>query len=350
MREGSVVVNEVSKVHCDDPTEDDHWISFPDSLLWIPLHLTGIFSYFPTRKPEQKELFECKKLFLAPDASNWNPYCKSFAWNEQSMLNFRGEISEKFRWLKDPQIFESEDDGASHEIAKVTAEEWNQQVDANMSSAFACCNHENNSGDSFAPAINTRAELSKLSSSIRSCNCTSSSKADDLFDIGAPITTDWDDFEESLEAMLAPAQISFVKAQMASAEATRPKGVSASLLSKLWMVKELLAEGALEQNTQLCRQSADNSMSRQYTTNDRMLQYKRLQSVFYTDTMFALKHKSKRQYTCCQVFVSDKGFVMSYLMKSQEEFQTALHWFCKEVGVPVSLVVDTLRTQTSHEV
>ena len=72
--------------------------------------------------------------------------------------------------------------------------------------------------------------------------------------------------------------------------------------------------------------------------------------MFYTDMIFALKHKSKRQYTCCQVFVSDKGFLAVYPMKSQEEFQMALHWFCKEVGVPVSLVVDAHRSQTSHEV
>ena len=80
---------------------------------------------------------------------------------------------------------------------------------------------------------------------------------------------------------------------------------------------------------------------RQFPTNDRMLRYRRIQSVFFTDTMFATpKAKSTRDYTCCQVFVSDKGFVAVYPMKSQAEFQTALHWFCKEVGVPVDLVVD----------
>ena len=81
-----------------------------------------------------------------------------------------------------------------------------------------------------------------------------------------------------------------------------------------------------------------------------MLRYKRLQNIFFTDTMFALKLKSKRQYTCCQVFVSDKGFVAVYPMKSQEEFQSALHWFCKQVGVSVTLVVDGHKSQTKHTV
>ena len=48
--------------------------------------------------------------------------------------------------------------------------------------------------------------------------------------------------------MLNPAQISFIKANVESAEAARSKGVSPSVLSKLWMVDEKLAEGAIEQN------------------------------------------------------------------------------------------------------
>ena len=81
-----------------------------------------------------------------------------------------------------------------------------------------------------------------------------------------------------------------------------------------------------------------------------MIRYKRLKSTFYSDTMFATKHRSVREYTCCQVFVSDKGFVAVYPMRSQEEFKTALHWFCKQVGVPMSLIVDGHRSQKSPTV
>ena len=78
----------------------------------------------------------------------------------------------------------------------------------------------------------------------------------------------------------------------------------------------------------------------QYFTNDWMPRYKRLQSVFYTDTMFATKHKSLYGNKCCQVFVSKKGYISVYPMKSKDEFQEALHWSCKEVGVPVNMVCD----------
>ena len=48
--------------------------------------------------------------------------------------------------------------------------------------------------------------------------------------------------------------------------------------------------------------------------------------------------------------MSDKGFVAVYPMKSQSEFPTALHWFCKQIGVPVDLIVDGHKAQTSEGV
>ena len=39
MRAGGVTVNDVLKIHCDDPTIDDHCILFPNAELCIPLQL-----------------------------------------------------------------------------------------------------------------------------------------------------------------------------------------------------------------------------------------------------------------------------------------------------------------------
>ena len=74
-----------------------------------------------------------------------------------------------------------------------------------------------------------------------------------------------------------------------------------------------LDQGALDQNTQLARHISDNILSRQIITNDRMLRYKIIQSTFFLDTMFAPpKARSPRENSCCQVFVSDKGYVAVY--------------------------------------
>ena len=95
------------------------------------------------------------------------------------------------------------------------------------------------------------------------------------------------------------------------------KGMKKEILAKLWSITEDTASGAIEHNTQLNRQSADNSLSRHFSTNDRMLRYKRIKSTFYTDTRFATdKAKLTRGNKCCQLFVSDKGFVAVYPMET----------------------------------
>ena len=176
-----------------------------------------------------------------------------------------------------------------------------------------------------------QAEESKFSAAIGSI--TSSDDDFCLFKGQTTLTLTSEELEESLSSILDDSQINAV---IKAVEASKTKGADAARLSKLWMINEELAQGALDQNRQLVRHSSDNILSRQISTNDRMLRYRRIQSVLFTDTMFAQpKAKSSRGYTCCQVFVSDKGFVVVYPMKSQTEFQSALHWFCKQVGVPV---------------
>ena len=48
MRENGIVVNECAKIHCEDPTREDHAIVFKGYDFHIPLQLHGIFSYFIT--------------------------------------------------------------------------------------------------------------------------------------------------------------------------------------------------------------------------------------------------------------------------------------------------------------
>ena len=81
-----------------------------------------------------------------------------------------------------------------------------------------------------------------------------------------------------------------------------------------------------------------------------MLRYKRILSLFYTDTFFSKQVISKRGFSMMQLFVSDKGFVKVYGMKSEKEFINALKLFCKEVGAPKAFIVDRAQAQTSKKV
>ena len=134
MRAAGVTFNETLNIHSKYPTIDDHYITFEDSDLRIPLQLTGVFLYFHTRKPKLSELHECPKLFLTPDANYWNPHCQSFETNEQSMLTCKGELADKNRRSSNPCIFQ--EDEAAPELSAISLQQWEIQVDANVSSAY----------------------------------------------------------------------------------------------------------------------------------------------------------------------------------------------------------------------
>ena len=75
-----------------------------------------------------------------------------------------------------------------------------------------------------------------------------------------------------------------------------------------------------------------------------MLHYKPIKRQFFTNTLSdAAKGKSKRGNTCCQIFVSDKGFVVFYPMDSKSQFESALYQFCKDFDVPYTLVIKPSR-------
>ena len=82
-----------------------------------------------------------------------------------------------------------------------------------------------------------------------------------------------------------------------------------------------------------------------------MIVYKRIKCAFFTDTYFVTgKAKSTRGNTMMQLFVSDKGFVYIVTMKSRGEFHLALKMFAKEIGVPISLILDPSGEQNSAKV
>ena len=155
-----------------------------------------------------------------------------------------------------------------------------------------------------------------------------------------PLFTTLDDLEDKFAANLS------------SMSAKKPNTLTPDFISKIWCIDEDKAASALQQNTHLNRRSNDTSLSRHYSTNDRMLRYKRNNSLFYTDTFFVTGDgKSRpRGNTCMQIFVSDKGFVDVYPMKRKGQFKDVLRLFCKEIGVPDKLVVDPSGEQTSSSV
>jgi hypothetical protein len=83
-------------------------------------------------------------------------------------------------------------------------------------------------------------------------------------------------------------------------------------------------------------------------SNDRMLQYRRIAEYFFMHLFFATKKAGKlsRGHTCCQLFVTDKGFVYVVPMKSKAEVLQAVKQFAKEIGAPDAIICDLAGEQT----
>ena len=118
-------------------------------------------------------------------------------------------------------------------------------------------------------------------------------------------------------------------------------GVTAEQLSKVFCIPHDAAVCTLSVTTQLVQYNTDSSLSRNVSTDDCALQYRKITLKFFTDTLFATKGaKSTRGNICAQIFVSDKGFRLLYPMKDQQSYFLALKEFAKDVGALEVLVCD----------
>ena len=106
-----------------------------------------------------------------------------------------------------------------------------------------------------------------------------------------------------------------------TAQAGKTRGVDPKHLAKIWRISHEDPQRTIDVTTQTSTQTDDPTLSRNYSTNDRMLRYKRIKDYFFMDTFFATKKggQSSQGHTCCQLFVTDKGFIYVVPMKKKSE-------------------------------
>ena len=111
------------------------------------------------------------------------------------------------------------------------------------------------------------------------------------------------------------------------------------------------ARRTLEVISQNSTRTNNHKLSRNYGTNDRMLRYKRINQWFFMDTFFATRKagKSSRGNTCCQLFVTNKGFVYIAPMKNRSEVLQAVKQFTKKIGAPEAIISDKSGEQASAD-
>ena len=92
IRQMGLIVNDVCKIHLKSVGEYRHTIQNPETDLVIQLYLEVIFSVFDTRIPNNSD-FEnyTDPVVITPEGRTWNPYCESFAKNEDAFTDY-GDI------------------------------------------------------------------------------------------------------------------------------------------------------------------------------------------------------------------------------------------------------------------
>ena len=139
---------------------------------------------------------------------------------------------------------------------------------------------------------------------------------------------------------------------VSTAQAGKSRGVDPKHLSKIWRISHEDSQRTIDVPTQTSIRTDDPVLSRNYSTNDRMLRYKRIKDLFFKDTFFAIKKGGQlsRGHTCCQLFVTDKGFIYVVPMKKKSEVLLANKQFAKKIGAADSFVADMSGEQMSSEV
>ena len=366
LREAGITVYDTPKIQVDDPSEEDHAIIFKEKGFKIPLSLWGTFLFFPTSKPSQATLQEPPDVYVLTP-STWNPHSDAYAINEESMLDWEGYL----RPLKDRDCrFILNETPGNEALVSLLHIDENKQIA--IDAAIVSDDDEPVSTPMMAHGdgtiydrIEARGEISNFMMNIGATDTwngsylietveedsddetSEASVDDDIMISDAPEGT----FDEELNDLDDEYDLDELMAAATTADV--PKGINAKHLSKVWRISYDDAKRTLENTTQRSVQTQDRTLSRNYGTNDRMLRYKRIKDYFYMDTSFFATKKggrSSRGHTCCQLFVTDKGFVYVIPMQRKLDVPYALKQFAKEIGAPDAIVADMSGEQMSAEV
>ena len=126
--------------------------------------------------------------------------------------------------------------------------------------------------------------------------------------------------------------------QVRQVESSRHSAVTAESLSRKWKIGLDTARATLRVTTQQGIRTAISPITRRYRVDNLALHRNRLQTRFYTDTVFS-KTLSLSGNKCAQIF-TDGQFTTVYPLSSKSQVGQALSSFIDEVGIPDRLTAD----------
>ena len=283
MRENGIIVNECAKIHCEDPTREDHAIIFKGYDLRIPLRLHGIFSYFVTRKPDIESVVDadepsiCATEIYTLTPMKWNPHTDAYALNEESIVDWEGNIREKGHYDVKIVLDEIDDEYQSqHKISAMEALHMDKVIQSHSQ-----CNNNGVFRTSELPMISSalcpylftsmieaRTNLGSDAINIGATNCYNGDYLDNgddaVEDNEIPMTIDM--FQDPMNGLGSEEDMD---AFFASSVHGGPEvWVDARHLSKVWHISYKDAKRTIDATTQHGLHDLNPVMNQNYTTND----------------------------------------------------------------------------------
>ena len=327
LREAGIEVCTKAKLHCKDPVVDNHSMYFQDEDLRVHFNITGVVSYFSTRKPTVDEIRSLPALDLTPDQPSWDPYDTRWETAEGLMLDFEGQVipaaERKELLFQDMDIdVDNSDLDFDVQVCAAMFKPICDGVDYILGSNTFLMEDpmlEDQSVAAINPVLDPKQFANGLNDHVSYGN------------LG-----------------MAPGHlVSDPNIVIGTAYQDKPKGITAERLSKVFKVDDKTARRTLQVTTQKVKRVKDPTLDRNFSNNDRALRYRTIADHFFTDTMFANKKAtSTRGNTCMQIFVTDKGYLKVIPMEAESQVAKAYKLFFKYVGVPDAFVCDGSKAQT----
>ena len=308
LREMGVTVNDVPKIHKQDPTVDDHAITFAETGFRIPLSLWGIFSYFPTSKPTHDDLLNPNEVYILSPAT-WNPHSDAYSANEESILDWEGNMQPKKdhqHWIVLDNVEDNVNMVASLSITPLEQEAIdthliedderfiprsgdcvsstlgsisNTLVDLEFSRHMCDKEHDGRIAASIGSTNTLQSRYisdSETEADGQSHDDSTCNDVDECFDLLSDLHGDG--ANERVDEFFSH-----------STNASRPRGVTPEHLSKIWRISQEDTKRTIDMITQTSVRTQDPTLSCNYGTNDSMLRYMRIKDYFFMDTLLATK-------------------------------------------------------------
>jgi hypothetical protein len=315
LREAGWEVNDIPRIHCRDPDNTDHCLISPEKKK-IFMTLRGTFSGFESYAPLEKEVIEAfdEERIVVMTPESWDPTSDIFEENEDSLTNYDGGIllpkKRKVGLLASSSVV--------RKVSGVNEDEC-MFVDE---------------------AVKTLRDISPVYDI--SYLCRRAEMHEEFINYGIAVGSN---------AVFIGDSMIFEAYSAESKQANEP--ISPLELARVFNIDVPTAKATIRVTSQRVRRANTPSLVRNFSTNDRMLRYRRLKRDFYMDTFFAAKNsadnwdgRSVRGFKSVQLFVSDTTYMYAVLMKTLEEVPEAVSRFLRDVGAPDVLIGDA---HSSHQ-